>query len=136
MRPTLEAIFTIKHEESIMKAINTSTRFTVAAICGSFALGLATAASANDTRSITVKFADLDVSTQQGADELYSRIAKAAKTVCTLVGSPSIFGSRDDSCVNKAIADAVTKVNQKELYSVYNRHNTPPLTPTLLSQTR
>lgn len=136
MRRTLEVIFTVKHEEIIMKAINTSSRFAVAAICGSLALGLATAASANDTRSITVKFADLDVSTQQGANELYGRIAKAAKSVCTLVGSSSIFGSRDERCVHKAIADAVTKVNQKELYTVYNRHNTPPLTPTLLSQTR
>jgi hypothetical protein len=65
-----------------------------------------------------------------------ARIAKAPKSVCILVGSPSNFGSRDDRCVHKAIADAVTKVNQKELYSVYNQHNTPPLTPTLLAQTR
>jgi UrcA family protein len=124
-----------------MKAININTRSFVrrcvaVAICGSFALGLATTASASDERSITVKFADLDVASPQGAAELYGRIDKAARTVCALTGWPGIYPSQFNNCVHKSITDAVTKVNQQALYTVYNEHNKTPLTPALLSQTR
>jgi hypothetical protein len=32
-----------------------------------------------------------------------------------------------DACVNKAIADAVAKVDQPALFDAYNRHNGQPI---------
>jgi UrcA family protein len=118
---------------------STIRRFVVTTLVGSFALGLATASIAGDSRdvrSITVKFADLNVSNPQGAAVLYGRIARAAKSVCTPADYSPWPISQMNGCVHKAIADAVTKVNQEALYTVYNQHNKPPLPARLLSQTR
>jgi UrcA family protein len=107
-----------------------------AAIIGALALGSAgvRAGDSPETRSITVKFGDLNLSTPQGAAALYNRIRAAARTVCSADSYPFAMGNRP--CVHKAIADAVTKVNRMELYTVYNEHNKPPLPAALLSQSR
>jgi UrcA family protein len=85
-----------------------------------------------------VKFGDLTLSNPQGAATLYRRIAAAARDVC---GSYDLdrwnLGSRAslNACVHKAIADAVTKVGQAELFAVYNAKNHQPL-PITVAQTR
>ena len=62
-----------------------------------------------------VKFGDLDISTPQGANALYGRIRSAAGKVCP----PSSDNVADQPCLQKAIADAVMKVNRPELSAVY-----------------
>ncbi len=62
-----------------------------------------------------VKFADLDISTPQGASALYGRIHSAAVKVCP----PSSDNVANQTCLQKAIADAVMKVNRAELSAVY-----------------
>lgn len=108
-----------------------------AAIIVTLASGFALPAGAADAtavRSITVKFADLNVSSPEGAAALYDRIRSAARTACSPSEStPSPF---NDACVRKAIADAVIRVNRMELYGVYNQRNKPPLPATLLSNQR
>lgn len=123
-----------------MNSLNIIRNVLSAAIVGTLVSGYALSAGAADTtevRSITVKFGDLNTSSPEGAAALYGRIRAAANTVCSpneSIGSP--FRTAFETCVHKAIADAVTKVNRMELYAVYNQHNRPALPPTLLSQQR
>lgn len=123
-----------------MNSIKIIRHVTTAAIIVTLASGFALPAGAADTtqvRSMTVRFADLNVSSPQGAAALYARIRSAAKTVCEPAKSiADPFKTRFDACVRKAIADAVIKVNRMELYGVYNQHNKVPLPTTLLSQQR
>jgi UrcA family protein len=111
----------------------------VTAIFGILTLSFGIASFAddgNDVRKVTVKFADLNVSTPEGAATLYSRIRTAAKTVCAPTGYELFPSSGVNDCIQKAIAGAVTKVNQTSLYAVYNEHYRKPLPKTLLSQSR
>ena len=107
-----------------------------ASIVATLSTGFAIAASASDDsglRKITVKFGDLDVSSSQGAATLYSRIRSAALKVCSQ--PDPIWNSR--SCVDKAVAEAVTKVNRPALFAVYNEHYKTSIKPNqLLSQAR
>jgi UrcA family protein len=123
-----------------MNSLNIIRHVMTAAIVGTLVSGFAIpagAADATDARSITVKFGDLNVSSPDGAAALYGRIRSAAKTVCLPAQSSSDpFKSEFSTCVRKAIADAVSKVNRMELYTVYNQHNTPALPTGLLSQQR
>ncbi len=121
-----------------MNSLNTIRHVVTAAIVVTLALGFAVPAGAADdteVRKIAVKFGDLNVSAPEGAAALYARIRAAARSVCSEPDDP--WGRmRAARCVHKAIADAVTKVNQPALFVVYNRHYNPPLPTTLLSQKR
>lgn len=122
-----------------MNRFNVIRHVLTAAVVGTLVSGFAfPAAAADDTgvRSITVKFADLNVSSPEGAAALYARIRSAAKSVCSPAESSYPFSTAYSICVRKAIADAVTRVNRMELYTVYNQHNKPALPTGLLSQQR
>lgn len=122
-----------------MNSLNIIRHVMTAAIVGALASGFALPAGAGDAtevRSITVKFGDLNVSSPEGAAALYGRIRSAAQTVCSPDSSSAPFRTAFNACVHKAIADAVTKVNRMELYTVYNLHNKPALPTGLLSQQR
>jgi UrcA family protein len=94
------------------------------------------AVSAADPRSapITVKFADLNISSPSGALVLYERIRAAAQGAC------SYFWFKTDAdearCVHDAVTNAVTKINQPALSAVYNAKNKTPLPSSLVSQSR
>jgi UrcA family protein len=80
---------------------------------------LASNAYADDQpRSETVKFADLDLSTQAGAEALYDRIHAAARHVCTQPGSLVWSGS---ACMRKAESEAIGKVNAPLLVAYYQK---------------
>jgi UrcA family protein len=101
----------------------------VSALASSFA-AVCAAADSSDPINVIVKYGDLNVSNPQGAATLYRRVVAAADSVC---GSYAIdsrdLGSRArvNACVQKAIADAVTKVGQPELLAIYNAKNRQPL---------
>jgi len=79
------------------------------------------AADSFDAPRVTVKYADLNVSNPQAAAALYSRIRTAAKRVCSRYDGHSISAMMEkDACVDKAIVDAVTKINNSVLTAVYN----------------
>lgn len=64
----------------------------------------------------TVRFADLNIQTADGAKALYGRIRAAARDVCDRsVGGDPILSQARQSCVNKAIDDAVKKINAPQL---------------------
>lgn len=110
-----------------MNTMTTSTRSTrgmiVAAILTSLISSFSTvcnAAEPTDVRTTTVKYADLDLSTPQGAASLYNRIRFASEAVCSPSGQGDLAAmSRSQKCVKQAIAGAVAKVNQPALSAVY-----------------
>jgi UrcA family protein len=82
----------------------------------------------DQARSETVKFADLDLSTQVGVEALYDRIHAAARRVCAQPGS-LVAGST--WCMKKAEGDAVGKVNAPLLIAYYQKKTgSPPQTLT------
>jgi UrcA family protein len=78
------------------------------------------AADIADVPQAVVKYADLDISTSQGAATLYKRIRSAAEAVCLLADQRDLATMfLRKQCVKQAIEGAVTKVNQPTLSAVY-----------------
>jgi UrcA family protein len=99
-------------ESSTMNAIiRTKIHAAIYCVLGAAALGaLSTSAHAEDQPpSKTVKFADLDIQTPEGAKVLYHRIRAAARSVCDY-GHANLRNA-ELQCAEKAIDDAVRKVN-------------------------
>jgi len=72
-----------------------------------------------DVPSVTVRYADLDLSTSAGANELYQRIQAAAKQVCGPPGADLIEQTGWRRCYRMAVGDAVRKVNSPLLIAVH-----------------
>ena len=121
--------------------MNTSTPATglrgliATAIFGALAASF-TAVSAADPNpvSLTVKYADLNIASPSGALVLYERIRAAARGAC------SYYWFKTDAdearCVNGAITNAVTTVNQPALSAVYSAKFKTSAPSTLVSQSR
>ena len=102
-------------------SINTQSKLAKFIVAASFlAIGgtaLATEPTAASTTnwSVTypVRYSDLDVSTVKRAKTLYLRIRYASETLCE---SAATWGKKDgEACVQKAINDAVARVNARLL---------------------
>jgi len=100
--------------------LRTAVAFTVVATCAAIgALGTAHAASA-DVPARTVRYSDLNLSTEQGALVLYERIEAAASRVCAadnMLDLDALATAR--VCREQAIAKAVRAVNMPMLASVH-----------------
>ena len=82
----------------------------------------ADAPSPADRRSggVTIRYADLDLSRRSDATELYLRISRAAVSACQPFDSRSSYEQqRMQSCISTAIARAIDRVDQPQLYAVY-----------------
>jgi UrcA family protein len=85
-----------------------------AAICA-----LSISVQAQNLPTKTVRFSDLNITSQAGAKVLYSRIRAAAQEVCgRYAGSDPIMGSAVPACIEKAIDKAVKDVNSPVLTSL------------------
>jgi UrcA family protein len=96
-------------------------RVTVLAACflaGS--LGVAQAATpAAGVPQVAVSYGDLDVSTADGARELYKRLARAAKEVCPYRDARALSEvEANQRCRDAAIARAVREVNSPQLVAL------------------
>jgi UrcA family protein len=119
--------------------ISTSLRgFIASAILGVLAAGVAsvsTAAEGTEALQTIVKYGDLNVSTPQGAAALYNRIRVAADGVCWPLDHGDIASKAHvAACVRKAIAGAVTSVDQPALTAVYNAKYGQPLPVMIAAQ--
>ena len=79
---------------------------------------VATNASAGDARSETVKFADLNLSSQAGVEALYARIHAAARRVCE---QPAGEWAAVTKCMTKAEGEAIGKVKAPLLTAFYDK---------------
>ena len=85
-------------------------------------------AHAGDSRSETVKFADLNLDTQAGAETLYQRIHAAALRICD---QPAGEQAAVRGCTTKAESNAISQVNVPLLTAFYQKKTgTPPQTIT------
>jgi UrcA family protein len=93
------------------------------AILSTLAFSFATVSSAEEGATppqVIVKFADLDVSTSQGAAALYRRIHGAAVDVCSrMYVDEQAYKWHKNACLQKVIGDAVIKVNRPALSAVF-----------------
>ena len=98
----------IKTQSKLAKAILTAGFLSL----GCVAIGanaLASDSPAAATVTYPVGYSDLDISTTKGAKTLYLRIRYAAETLCE---SAATWGKKEgDACVQKAVNDAVTRVD-------------------------
>jgi UrcA family protein len=88
-------------------------RLVASTMVGTVILGVAASAHAADVTDrpqVTVKFADLNLATRDGAAELYSRIEAAANAVCPTAEKDLQSKVQRDSCIQKAVADALTQI--------------------------
>jgi len=73
--------------------------------------------------AITVKYADLDLSTTTGVQRLYNRIVAAAEQVCPTIGSKDLHAIMSGrTCRAEAIARAVRAVNSQGLAAIHEQH--------------
>jgi len=128
-------------QETTMNTMTTSKSlygFIASAIFGVLAAGAAsvsTAAGDTEFLQTTVKYGDLNVSTSQGAAALYNRIRVAADGVCSRLDHGDISSKMNAAaCVHKAIAGAVTSVDQPALSAVYNAKYGQPLPVMIAAQ--
>jgi UrcA family protein len=114
---------------AIAKAVAAMT-ILIAASVGCDAAAASTDHTANNQSLLdpplttVVHFADLNLSTAQGAKRLYTRLRVAATEVCVPLESASAAGASEHrACVTKAIDDAVAVINLP-LVSEYHRSQT------------
>jgi UrcA family protein len=71
--------------------------------------------------SITISFGELDLSKPQGLEVLYTRIKRAAKSVCGFKPSPLTTLRRRDasSCYESTVEHAVKQVNRPMLTALH-----------------
>ena len=115
-----------------MKMLATATALLFNVSLGS-ALSVPASADASDIPSVTVNFADLDISRPAGATKLYGRIQGAANLVCSAYDHSSLTAQANfKACVSDAIGRAVAKVESPALNMVY-RAQTGAIVPTRLA---
>ena len=88
-------------------------------LASTYILGLATlipCQAEEAPRSRTVQFADLDITHVEGAAALYSRIRRAARSVCDGYNSMELVRrQRYIACYETAVSNAVAEVNEPVL---------------------
>jgi UrcA family protein len=119
-----------KFRRVTMSAINIKSVFTrptrirtsvLAACVLGIGSNMANAAPVLDVPSVTVKYSDLNLATDEGAHQLYKRISTAARVVCpdADLRDLSAFAS-SKTCQSEAIARAVRDVRSPRLAAVYD----------------
>lgn len=78
------------------------------------------AAADSSEVSAVVKYRDLDPSLSGDAQRLYSRLKDAAQRVCNIYDSRGLdLQRREEVCFDKALSDAVAKVNEPALTALH-----------------
>jgi len=98
-----------------------------AALAASLSVGLLSAAhAATPAPSVTVKYGDLNLGSDEGSSVLYARIRSAARTVCFRdqldLRSVWVY-AREQACERNAIDSAVREIHSAKLAAL---HQTAP----------
>jgi UrcA family protein len=110
--------YSLRHRTAVRIAMLVGSIITAAAAGNACAAGTAT-----EVPSVVVRFADLDLATDQGVRSLYARIARAAHAVCPDARIRDLnAASQSRACQQQAIARAVREVNTPLLAAVYSDH--------------
>jgi UrcA family protein len=105
------------HANSFSMAV-ASGLVTLLSVCS---LGVQAARADDSPPQVKVSYADLNLSSTQGAEALYRRIKSAAGEVCYPREERNLaLMANRRACIQKAISDAVTHVGSPTLTAVYN----------------
>lgn len=120
--------------------ISWKTRFLCSGVLAAAVAGFGPAQAADVVApAVSVKYADLDVGTVDGAAVLLERIEAAASDVCAQLipaNLDQVSRVKRLRCVKKATAAAVTKVNQPVLAEVYARGTSTRRAPSVAALVR
>jgi UrcA family protein len=106
------AMFTLNRFIARNVAVGALTVLPSLAAIGSTSAG----ASAGDAPSVTVRYGDLNLTSQEGIASLYGRIGKAAAVVCSaLDGRDLMRETLWHDCYSHAVANAVHTVHNETL---------------------
>lgn len=74
-------------------------------------------AHAQEVRSLTVQFADLDLNTSEGAQKLVERLREAAVRLCTARGAGATLREKQRyaACIELAVSNASARVTRPVL---------------------
>lgn len=87
-----------------------------------------------DGPSLTVSYADLNLSNPAGAAALYRRIQQAARTICGRNGTRDLHGNLlSSACYESAVENAVATVDAPMLTAMH-RNGKLPATASIVSQ--
>jgi UrcA family protein len=115
---------TFKISHSSRTALFTAT----ALVCTVTGSGLCAAtAAAEDVASVTVSYADLDLSKPVGVQILYGRIKAAARKVCSPLDETKQLQRMQQwrDCYETAVADAVTRIDRPTLTALHHSSQLP-----------
>lgn len=93
----------------------------IAPVTPAYADRLDGAVTVRDVPTIRVSYAELDINKPRGLEVLYSRIQRAAKTVCGFDYSMRDLsrGRHVTSCYQAAVEDAVKQINRPTLTALH-----------------
>ena len=74
-------------------------------------------------RTLTVRYADVDLSTTQGVAALYRRLQGAARFVCGESDNSLAQQRSWNDCYRRAVGDAVGAVDNPRLTALYREHS-------------
>jgi len=99
--------------------MKTFTLITTALVLGGSILSLANAAPPSDVPTAVVKFGDLDATRPAGKEELYRRLTRAARSVCSSLDPSDSAAKRDveplyKACIDQAVSRSVAQINRPE----------------------
>ena len=122
----ISQVHSLIHEETNMTHTNTTSKALASGLVillSACSVGVQ-AARADDSRAqVKVSYADLNLSSTQGAETLYRRIKSAAGEVCYPGEEMNLsLMAKRRACIQKAISDAVMDVGSPTLIAVYNTH--------------
>jgi UrcA family protein len=103
-------------------------RFIAGCLAATLACGMQAEAKAEQQqayRSVTVRYDDLNLSSQSGVAHLYARISRAARSVCRDPGAATWAEVRRKvrGCKAAAIDAAVKKVNNRILTAMHEKQS-------------
>jgi UrcA family protein len=106
-----------------LQAALTAIAACIVAAGASAASAASAATPPSDAPSVVVRYADLDITTRQGASALYRRIAAAAQRVCPDADIRDLdFSSQIRACQQQAIARAVQAISSPLLAALYEEN--------------
>jgi UrcA family protein len=92
------------------------------ALSGAATVVPAQAAEPAQSHTQIVRYGDLNLDSEQGAEVLYTRIRGAARNVCSsLDGRNLTEKKRWQGCFDKAVARAVVQVNKARVTALHNQ---------------
>lgn len=115
--------------------LRSATIAALAAVCGTALADVAATAPPGEALTHTVSYADLDLGGQVGAATLLQRLRAAAGTVCRPFEGRALSDIvRHRSCVEQAIARAVTEVDAPMLTALHRGEGGTPASPVRLAR--